>query len=246
MKRLIPLLTLIFVAFAIPAQMNTAIKIFSKKDNSDITGTSYDIYGDGATSIIKEEFKTVLTTADSMRVAVKRWELSSIPGTYEYFCWYVCYPRMAAGVNHLFAPEDSITLYKNDTILNFSVYLEPELNMGTGCYRYVLVPGENPADSSYLDVCFKIETVGLNEFNKVDMSIYPNPANNYLYVEGEDAKLAGALIRIFDTSGKLLKEEMINSGLNTLDVSTLPEGMYLGKIHSDEGELLSAKKIVIY
>jgi uncharacterized delta-60 repeat protein len=69
-----------------------------------------------------------------------------------------------------------------------------------------------------------IESEGLNNY----LSIYPNPASNVINVEMEIA----STVRLFDVSGKLLKE-VNGASIYTIDVTDLTPGMYM--IESAEG-----------
>lgn len=71
---------------------------------------------------------------------------------------------------------------------------------------------------------------GLNETKRYEF--YPNPAQNFLFVQFEPegtGKLA-----LIDLQGKLLREEILHPGIQTLDVSNIPNGIYFLKIQSEK------------
>jgi uncharacterized delta-60 repeat protein len=72
-------------------------------------------------------------------------------------------------------------------------------------------------------------TSNLNEIDaQLGISIYPNPSSTLINVEMENA----STVRLFDVSGKLLKE-MNGASIYTIDVTDLTPGMYM--IESAEG-----------
>lgn len=73
-------------------------------------------------------------------------------------------------------------------------------------------------------------------FNK--LNVYPNPAQDVLTISGERNELIGADCQIYDLTGKkvLAKKNMFknNDGVESLDVSFLPNGVYLLDISNNE------------
>jgi trimeric autotransporter adhesin len=76
--------------------------------------------------------------------------------------------------------------------------------------------------------CVEITTVGLEDIKTELFRVYPNPASTMINVEMANA----STIRLFDVSGKLLKE-LNGSSFYTIDVTDLNRGMYM--IESVEG-----------
>lgn len=70
-----------------------------------------------------------------------------------------------------------------------------------------------------------------NEPQQNSFNIYPNPAGNKLYFE-MDGMQDGATISITDTQGKLVLQQMTSVDDNTLNIKTLPAGMYFFKMNS--------------
>lgn len=71
-----------------------------------------------------------------------------------------------------------------------------------------------------------------------DIILYPNPANNSIYIQSEKDTTIEQ-IRIFDINGKQIKQ--INHCEQFIDISYLAKGIYFFKIKTKEGEIL--KKI---
>jgi len=66
------------------------------------------------------------------------------------------------------------------------------------------------------------------------LDIYPNPSSNNINVSGA-ASLALERMEIFDITGKLIFSQKLNvsSPINTIDISTMPSGLYLMTVYSE-------------
>lgn len=74
----------------------------------------------------------------------------------------------------------------------------------------------------------------------VSFQLYPNPTNRNLYISGIQGDAEA--FRIFDISGRLLREGNITDG-SSIDVSSLNPGMYIFSIESEKGN--SSRKFVV-
>lgn len=211
---------------------NNSITFFSNKTDSIINGTNYIIVGDAAVKDVKEDFGCVMSIQDSMLVAVKRIEISTIPNTFDYYCWYLCYGPVASGSLPIWKADDSLWLYKNDTIYSFTSYLQPEMNLGQAEYQYVFYPADNPSDSVHFNITFDIATVGVEKYSKSNIKLYPNPANDFIQVEvPAELNPSDLSIEIYSVSGKLIFSERLNNRNNSISTSAITvSGSYLVRI----------------
>lgn len=86
--------------------------------------------------------------------------------------------------------------------------------------------------------------VGVNEARPeaASFNIYPNPANDRIYISGKGTHSASK-VNVFDAFGRrVLPEELIN-GDHSLDVSQLPSGIYFIRIETAGS--VSAHRVVI-
>lgn len=81
-----------------------------------------------------------------------------------------------------------------------------------------------------------------NEKN-LSVKIYPNPAHSYLNIETEETE-DYIRVSIYTLEGRSVQQEEIK-GKRTIDVSSLTPGMYVVKVSTSAGELLTAKKIIV-
>ena len=70
-----------------------------------------------------------------------------------------------------------------------------------------------------------------------NIKMYPNPTNNFVTVELSN--LTNAKLQVLDITGKILRNQVLNTSSNTVDVQQLPSGMYLFKFSSNEGTATS-------
>ncbi|MBX3163308.1 MAG: T9SS type A sorting domain-containing protein [Bacteroidetes bacterium] len=114
-------------------------------------------------------------------------------------------------------------------------------------YRYPLTLfvkyDENGCDST-LAYC----TVGIKEntANKINLSVYPNPAQEIINVESPLSPKGGTItIYVYDILGKemLNKQVAINSGSAQINVSELNSGIYFLKVETDNRPCVMRKFI---
>ncbi len=107
-------------------------------------------------------------------------------------------------------------------------------------------------DANSFPSCLSLVGVGIeqNSIQQLEVKIYPNPANNYLYIEFKDAKenlsagKAGTTVEIFDMLGNIVKGGVFNDASKyiTIPVENLSRGIYNIKIKT--GNTFAVKKFV--
>ena len=89
---------------------------------------------------------------------------------------------------------------------------------------------------------FCASLLDINETSEIRTLIFPNPAQDVLYVSLEKTGVI-ADVQIFDLYGRMFTEVRIQENVNTIDVSFLKKGMYLIKIIQDSNvEVFKFKK----
>lgn len=99
------------------------------------------------------------------------------------------------------------------------------------CYS---VPARSKYNATeyFVRVYWSVDGMAENEAGRVE--VYPNPATETLWVEGLDA----AEIQVYNTMGQLIKSVQ---GTNEVNVSGLPEGLYLLRIRDTTGRVCLTK-----
>ena len=79
-------------------------------------------------------------------------------------------------------------------------------------------------------------TAGVDDQNQLDISIYPNPTSDMVYIEGNYTQLK---VIIYNVLGK----EILNKSItNSIDISHLDNGVYI--LQLSDGVKLSTRKII--
>ena len=86
------------------------------------------------------------------------------------------------------------------------------------------------APSITLTIIQEAEATGIADLLKKETLVYPNPANNYLYLNSD---APDALISIYDSKGKLILSKQVNAG--EINISNLRNGIYTIKMSSKTG-----------
>jgi hypothetical protein len=86
-----------------------------------------------------------------------------------------------------------------------------------------------------------IVTPGIQK-NDGNLSIFPNPASSFLIIESEINTIK--LIEIFTLSGVKVMQQKINTAKQLIDISQIPSGMYVYKIHETNNKSNSGKLVI--
>ena len=73
-------------------------------------------------------------------------------------------------------------------------------------------------------------------------SVYPNPAAAMLYVEGDN--IGGANLQVYSVSGQVVMTKTLNKK-NAIDITTLPEGLYVYTITNSDNTVQRGKISVV-
>ena len=74
-------------------------------------------------------------------------------------------------------------------------------------------------------------TAGLNDFTNSPFALYPNPANDEVFINSKDG-IATGLASIFNVSGQLILEQQLVGDDSKIDTSKLQTGVYMVKIQT--------------
>ena len=127
-----------------------------------------------------------------------------------------------------------------DLFSDVFIYCPPQ-SLNTYCNPFTFSFGEEE-DRIYLyitnsngDVAtFFATTLSNTAFERIELSIYPNPTSNLLHIEASQTDISR--VEIIDVQGKRVMQ--VNSvNLREVDVSQLTNGMYFLKVSTSDGEL---------
>ncbi len=156
---------------------------------------------------------------------------------------------------------DSISLNVDNYEINLSAYYK--LGLGTGpCMsidttvigklssgNYILffhkhndLPVGGEVFTHILEFTVLSETYLMEQENKREINIYPNPAKEIIRIELVKDKTINT-IKLFSIDGKLVKTYPKSNSL--LDISDIPKGQYLLFIRFNNGSVIKQKIIII-
>ncbi|MEW4925009.1 BspA family leucine-rich repeat surface protein [Algibacter sp. 2305UL17-15] len=129
-------------------------------------------------------------------------------------------------------------------ILNLPIIIEPEVSNAVYpiAFTDVIISDTNNTDKSTLAPNIgkiTISTLGIdNEDYKNTLTLYPNPANETLYVKTNRE----SSYSIIDVYGKLVIKGKLEQGENKLDINNYQTGIYFLKIKNESGSII--KKVI--
>lgn len=115
-----------------------------------------------------------------------------------------------------------------------SYSLNGQTYTSSGTYTQILT---NAAGcDSLLTLNLTLDFTGLSDFNNKDFSVYPNPANESVFIEFEPANI-GSLLIIYDALGRILLEKTLHQEKTSIDLQELNSGTYTIRIGSKSKRL---------
>ncbi len=184
------------------------------------------------------------SSSNTLNVLSRKFEVSTIPGTTNYFCWLLCFSPF------VFEAAFPDTLSPGEISSEFSGHYSPTGNAGVTIMRYTFFDQNNPNDSVCFYANFLASSVGMGEFedNKLSVSnAYPNPASSqtsFDYVLPQSASKAS--IRIHNLLGAVVRESVLTdrTGKTTLNISDLNDGVYFYSIIVNN-ETIETKRLIV-
>jgi hypothetical protein len=85
-------------------------------------------------------------------------------------------------------------------------------------------------------------SLGINDFDKESIKLYPNPAKNYTSIHLPNI-MASAEVKIYDSLGRVVKNKTISTEDNQMDTSDLTVGTYMVVIRTEYGNV--TKSLII-
>jgi hypothetical protein len=125
------------------------------------------------------------------------------------------------------------------------VILNPYGTEGQGRLSFWVFESGKPDD--YVTVHFDISTGGVTSISTVEdklVSVFPNPATQFLIIEQEDAH-AFQQAELITLSGRLIRSIGIDGQARSLtDLASIPDGLYLLRLRGEDG-VTHTRKIVV-
>lgn len=117
------------------------------------------------------------------------------------------------------------------------------ISYSVGQIVYTTNTGTNGSVAQGVQQPYEISTtVGVNESTiTLGLSVYPNPTANYLTLKVEDS--TGLHYELYNSQGKLIKIDKVNSNSTFIDIESYPRAIYFLNV-TKNNELLKTFKII--
>jgi hypothetical protein len=140
----------------------------------------------------------------------------------------------------------SYTWSGTGTLDNYNIAQPNVTSSGGGTFLLVMI---NSCGEVSFDVVFVYAAIGCRLANPATESVqsiklYPNPASEILTLEWEVVSDANAELKLIDVTGRQVIAQTISSTYSSVNVSTLPQGVYICQLILN-GEVVKTERLMI-
>jgi hypothetical protein len=187
------------------------------------------------------KIKNISSTAKNVKVQKIVYNSNACAYDSTYFCWDLCYDSNA---DSSFGYQ---TIMPNAVNYAFSAYAYAKTD-GSACVDsvgYKFFVAGNPND--YVMVRIKFQSSGtfsVTEVRSSKSNVYPNPANNFFYVELPTMPTSGTRLELYNLVGSKVLVMPLNQIRTEVSTANLPSGMYLFSIIAN-GKAIDTRKVTV-
>ncbi|MBX2971955.1 MAG: T9SS type A sorting domain-containing protein [Flavobacteriales bacterium] len=239
------------LAFALPFLLSaqTPFVTLTDDDGNEVNGTVIVSPCSVSAETDTVHLYATLNAAVSREVNVRRYELGTVPGSTNFFCWGLCFAPREAGERPVWVGSVPVMMEPGVETSGFGAYYSPNAAAGTAGFRFVFYDTDSPTDTAWVDILFDVST-GVKEAQEAVLSFdaYPNPT-----VDGSmtlrctlHPTLQGASMVVYDALGSKVLIQPIrgNGGTVVLPREKLQPGMYFATIEAN-GRALLTKRLAV-
>ncbi len=179
---------------------------------------------------------------------IRRVKIVPLAGSEDELCWGGTGGMGGACYSYgLIAPLDVFETSNNPTVDagtkgQIQAYHKANGYYGTVQYRYIVFDTLTMTNLDSVDAIFT-SAAGLETFNDAEITVYPNPTENDLTVNVDNADQNTSIV-IYDINGKVVFASALIIGQNNLELSRLQAGTYIYTIRNSEAVLRNDKLII--
>lgn len=85
-----------------------------------------------------------------------------------------------------------------------------------------------------------VQLLGVENFDQTSLSVYPNPSKDFIHIKS-NSLVNG--IKIYSMGGKLVHSQLLSSTQSSVNISSLPIGIYIAHITLEDGSTQNVKLI---
>jgi len=234
----------------------TPLKIVEPSDlATDVNNTTLTVNGSSTDSDMEAIVWVVNNGSSSLDLKCKKSEIDVLAGTENTTCWKLCpttydvagsKPVVLVNISGTQMVE---TAAVGDTVKSFVGHYKPMNLDGCSLFKYEWYDS-NDMNTALATIYVRfVHTTGqctaaIEEIPKIDVSIYPVPANDELKISTSELPGGNLQVEFYDILGKKVNSKNISLQSTNIDVSYMNEGVYFAKfIH--KGQVVKTKKFVI-
>ncbi len=241
MKKIFTYLGLFTITLGANAQ---GIEIYLPDGDVVVSGTTIELNSEEEN--MHQEFDVENVSGATLNLRIERIKITELEGTEDYLCWGAnpetgaCYSAGAVSPENPFITPDASDLDDGNRGWLATYHVT---NGFSGCaqYRYYVIDDSDVRRDS-VDV-FYCSTVSIKEDIKVSVSVYPNPASDFVKVQMENEH-NNVNFTLYNILGEAVVITALSAGTNEVAVNKLPNGVYFYSILK-EGNILETKKLIV-
>jgi hypothetical protein len=245
-------ITVLLAFLSLSAAMAQGFVSITNEEGQVVNGTV--IYRATPPDAIRDTVKLNTTLSPggaAMSVNIRRYELWPVDGTFNFFCWGVCYIPQASGAIPTWVSQHPIDMQPGGTVNDFAAYYEPTGQAGTAMFRYVWFPTNDPGspDSVWVDIQFGGQ-VGMDEQAAAvrNMSLFPNPSAgaDITITYQLDQPGSGVDLVVYDLLGQRVLSRSLGMHQDrvVLGAGRLSPGVYFVNVERN-GRMLATRRLVV-
>ena len=114
-------------------------------------------------------------------------------------------------------------------------------SLDQGCYHLIVANANDCSKDT--TICIEKETGFFEIANSLYIKMYPNPANDIVFLDFTESSIQRGIVEIFDISGQSVVTTHIADSISHIDLLTIKQGLYLVKFINDEN--LFYKRLIV-
>ena len=112
------------------------------------------------------------------------------------------------------------------------------------CIPETFSNADNKLTQGYQQGIYEISTAIDNTGNLIKIILYPNPANDYVYLEIQLQDIQKLFYQLYDMNGRCLKNENISSEKTMINLVNYTSNTYILNVYTTDKKLLKSFKIL--
>ncbi len=247
--RTLPTLFSLLIAAAAVAQQDPVVTLRDAASNV-VNNTTLIVYGNPSSNLLEQDLTAELNATATSVINVRRYELNTVPGSRNYFCWGVCYLPDTSGETPVWVSDSSVTMNPQQVVNNFHAYYKPMGAAAYACFQFVWYDMADPTDSTWVNICFDTQTfTGTEEVATGSaLEAFPNPVagGEVTFAFGAGADTGGLQLVLYNALGEraLVRSLSTATGRAVVPVNSLANGVWFAALEQN-GHMVATKRLVV-